>query len=77
MSSLVDEDTVRSIKVQHSWEEQLSCACSVNDGTVPPIKNPEPVFTCIALVHSYVCLGCVCVCVGGWVGGWRGLYEWE
>ena len=25
---------------------------------------------CIALVHSYVCLGCVCV--GGWVGGFWG-----
>ena len=28
---------------------------------------------CIALVHSYMCLRCVCVCVctcvGGWVGG--------
>ena len=40
----------------------LSCSCSVDEGTVPPIKNSEPVFylnTCIALVHSYVCLGCV------------------
>ena len=44
-----------------------------------PTKNSESV-PCIALVHSYVCLGCVCVCVcvcvGGWVdwwvGGWGG-----
>ena len=27
---------------------------------------------CIVLVHSAVCLGCVCVCVGGWVGGGGG-----
>ena len=24
---------------------------------------------CIALVHNYVCLGCVCVCGGGGGGG--------
>ena len=44
-----------------------------------PTKNSEPMFIempCIALVHSYVCLGCVCVCgcvgVCGWVNGWVG-----
>ena len=38
-------------------------------------KNSELMFIympCIALVHSYVCLGCVCVRVGGWMGGWGG-----
>ena len=45
-----------------------------------PTKNSEPIFIqmpCIALVHSYVCLGCVCVgeWVHGWVGGERGMGE--
>ena len=40
-----------------------------------PTKNSEPVFIkmpCIALVRSYVCLGCACVWVGGWMSGWGG-----
>ena len=40
-----------------------------------PTKNSEPMFIqmpCIALVHSYVCLGCVCVWVGGWMDWWVG-----
>ena len=43
-----------------------------------PTKNIEPVFIympCIALVHSYVCLGCSCVWVGEWVGGGGGMGE--
>ena len=39
VSSPVNEGTVRSIKLQHSWKEQLSCSCLVDKGTVPPIKN--------------------------------------
>ena len=41
VSSLVDEGSVLSIKLQHSWKEQLSCSCSV-DGptcTVLPIMQ--------------------------------------
>ena len=36
-----------------------------------PTKNSEPVFIqmpYIAIVHSYVCLGCACVWVGGGMG---------
>ena len=35
----------------------------------PRTKNP-----CLIKchVHSYVCLGCACVCVGGWMGAWWG-----
>ena len=43
-----------------------------------PTKNSEPIFIqmpCIALVHSYVCLGCVGAWVDGWVGGGRGMGE--
>ena len=58
MSTLVDGCTVGLIKVKHSWKEQLSCSGSVDEG---PTKNSESVFiilnACIALVHSYVCLG--------------------
>ena len=67
MSSLVDEGTVRQNAVQHSWKKQLSCSCSVNER---PIKKSEPMFICIALVHIYVCLGCV------WGGGVGGGYGW-
>ena len=70
VSSLVSEGTVRKIKLQH--KKQPSCYCSVDEGTVPPIKNSEicvHLNACIALVHSYVCLGCVCVCVWGGGGG--------
>ena len=41
VSALVDEGTVQLITVQHSWKEQLSCSCSVDEG---PIKNSELVF---------------------------------
>ena len=39
----------------------------MDEGTFPPIKNSVYLNACIALVHRYVCLGCVCVCGGG---GW-------
>ena len=42
VSFLVNKSTVESIKLQHSWKEQLSCS-SVDEGTVPPIKNSEHV----------------------------------
>ena len=67
MPSLVDESTIRSIKQQHSWKEQLSCSCLVDKGTVPPINNNDThVYLNVAIVH-------VCVCVCGWVGGWVGV----
>ena len=31
------------------------------------IKHSVPVNPFLALLHSYVCLGCVCMWVGGWV----------
>ena len=34
--------------------------------------DPYHLNVCIALVHSYVCLGCVCVWVNGWWGVWVG-----
>ena len=37
-SSLVDEGTVQPIKLQHSWKEQLSCSCSVDEDMDPPVK---------------------------------------
>ena len=40
-SFTLDEGTAQKIEVQHSWKEQLSCSCSVDEG---PIKNSEPVF---------------------------------
>ena len=46
-------------KSQYSTVGMSSCLVQ-DEG---PTKNSEPV---LALVHSYVCLGCVCVC--GWVG---------
>ena len=43
VSSLVDKGTVRSIKLHHSWKEQLFCSAagSVDEGTVLPIKNSD------------------------------------
>ena len=42
------------IKLQHSWKEQLSCSCSVNEGTVPLIKNRE------LIIKSMYCLWGAC-----------------
>ena len=74
MSFLVHEDTEESIKLEHSWKEQLFCSCLVDEGTVPLIKNEPMLIRCMCSHCTYVCLGCVCVCVGGWVGGWEGVY---
>ena len=54
--------------LQHSWKQQLSCSSSVDEGIVPLIKNSGTrvyLNACIALAHSYVCLGCVCVKIDG------------
>ena len=61
-------------KSKYSTVERSSCLVHVQwmkdqSRTVNPC-----LFKCmyIALVHSYVCLGCMCVCVGGW-GVWVGV----
>ena len=41
LPSLMDEGTVLSIKLQHSWKEQLSCSCTVDEGTDQPNKNSD------------------------------------
>ena len=52
-------------KSKYSTVGRSSCS-SVDEG---PTKNSQPMFIkmpCIALVHSYVCLGYVRLWLGGW-----------
>ena len=39
VSSSVEESSAPSINPKHSWKEQLCWSFSVDEGTVPPIRN--------------------------------------
>ena len=65
-------------KSKYSTVGRSSCLVLVQWMKGQPRTVNPCLFKChvaIALVHSYVCLGCVCVRVGRWMGGgWGGVW---
>ena len=55
-------------KSKYSTVGRSSCLVLVQWKKGQP-RTVNPCLPCIALVHSYVCLGCECVWVGGGGGG--------